>query len=83
MTSEERKRRLQLQADIMAKIKTWSEERQKKEDAGICVTPGCDVPALKDDSELFFGKDHCGPCAKQVEIEVLEMEQRDDQMGVS
>ena len=56
-------------------------ETRRKRAAGICIEPECTKPALKDNSVLFFGDDHCKGHAEAAELEQLIDDQEDDKAG--
>lgn len=70
-----------LQARIRAILEKAQTEEKAKRDAGLCVWPNCVKAALKDNSQLFFGMDHCDEHARKAEIEALLDEQEDDANG--
>lgn len=56
-------------------------ETAEKRDKGLCVEPECTALALKDNSALFFGEDHCEQHARHYELEFLIEDQEDDANG--
>ncbi len=70
-----------LRAYIDNVLEQASADMKRKRDAGICIEPECNTPALKDDSVHFFGMDHCEEHAKKAELECLIEDQEDDMKG--